>query len=353
MSPAEPSRNFASDNVEGASPELLTALLRANEGAAAPYGEDEWSARVAQRLRALFEREDLDVLLVPSGTAANALALATLAPPWGSVLCHRDAHVANDECGAPAFFGDGLALVPLDGASSRIDVDALRAAAARHRGDVHAQQPSCVTVTQATEGGTVYPLETLDAIGAVCRERGLRLHMDGARFANALVALGCHPARMTWQAGVDLLSFGATKDGALGVEALVCFDRTLTAQLHFRRKRAGHLASKMRFLAAQMEAWLDGDLWLRNARHANAMAARLAAGLAALPGVSFVDAVEANLLFVRMPEAASRGLAERGFRFHADRRDPRAVRLVTSFRTSPQAVDDFIAHAAELLRGSG
>jgi threonine aldolase len=349
MSPVEPSRDFASDNVEGASPEILAALTRANEGPAASYGADDATRRVEARLRELFEREDLSVLLVSSGTAANALGLASLTPPWGSVLCHADAHVLNDECGAPEFFGDGLKVVPLGGASSRIDPAALRRAAKRDRGDVHAQQPACVTVTQATEGGTVYSLEALDAIGAICREQGLRLHMDGARFANAVASLGCTPARMTWRAGVDVLSFGATKDGALGVEAIVCFDPALTQSLHFRRKRGGHLASKMRFLAVQMEAWLEDDLWLRNARHANAMASRLAKGLTALPRVELVDPVEANLLFVRLPAEVARGLLERGFRFYPDRRDARAVRLVTSFRTSPEAVDAFVTAAIDVL----
>ncbi len=292
------------------------------------------------------------MLLVSSGTAANALSLAALTPPWGSVLCHRDAHVLNDECGAPEFFGDGLKVVPLGGASSRIDLDELERAAARDRGDVHAQQAACVTVTQATEGGTVYSLDALQAIGGACRARGLRLHMDGARFANALVSLDCTPAQMTWRNGVDLLSFGATKDGALGVEAIVCFDPTLAQSLQFRRKRGGHLASKMRFLAAQMDAWLEGDLWLRNARHANAMAARLARGLTALPGVELVDAVEANLLFVRLPGSVSHGLSERGFRFYPDRRDARAVRLVTSFRTTAEAVDAFVASAVDVMASS-
>jgi threonine aldolase len=194
----------------------------------------------------------------------------------------------------------------------------------------------------------VYTLTELVALGEVCREQRLRLHMDGARFANALVALGCTPAEMTWRAGVDVLSFGATKNGAPGVEAIVSFDTTLARELHLRRKRAGHLASKMRYLAAQMDAYLADDLWLRNARHANAMAARLRTGLASIPGVNADGPYDANMLFVRLPAVVIRGLLEQGYAFYPDRRDPAAVRLVTSFATSTEAVDGFIASARRL-----
>ncbi len=340
-------RNFASDNVEGASPEVMTALLRANVGQARPYGADEVTERVQQRLREVFEHEALTVLLVSSGTAANALCLSVLCPPWGSVLCHRDAHVLTDECGAPEFFGHGLRLTPVDGDASRLDPDEVRRIAARDRGDVHSQQASCVTVTQATEGGTVYDVDRLARIGAACREQRLRFHMDGARFANALVHAGCTPADMTWRCGVDLLSFGATKNGTLGAEAIVCFDPALTEELAFRRKRGGQLSSKMRFLAAQLDAYLEDDLWLRNARHANRMAQRLAAGLRALPGVSMVDEVEANLVFVRLPRALDQALRALGFWYYPDRRDAAAVRLATSFATSVESVDALITAAVE------
>jgi threonine aldolase len=342
MPAIDPARNFASDNVEGASPEILAAVAGSGDGQARPYGADDITARVERRLREVFAHDALSVLLVSTGTAANALALAALTSPWGAVLCHRDAHIHNDECGAPEFYTDGAKLVPLDGGLGKLEASALRAAALRDRGDVHAQQPACVSVTQATEAGTVYSLPELQEIGDICREHGLRLHMDGARFANALVALDCAPADMTWKVGVEILSFGATKNGALGVEAIVCFDPALTEALHFRRKRAGHLASKMRFLAAQMDAYLEGDLWLRNARHANAMAARLAAGLGSLSWLELAGAPCANILFVRMPEPVRRALLERGFWFYPDRRDPRAVRLVTSFATTPEAVDAFV-----------
>jgi threonine aldolase len=340
-------RNFASDNVEGSSPEVMAALEAANAGQARPYGGDEITARVERRLADLFER-DCAVLLVASGTAANALGLAALTPPWGAVLCHRDAHILNDECGAPEFYTGGAKLIPLGGAWSKLEPDELGREAVRGRGDVHVQQNAAVSVTQATEGGTVYTLTELVALGEVCREQRLRLHMDGARFANALVALGCTPAEMTWRAGVDVLSFGATKNGAPGVEAIVSFDTTLARELHLRRKRAGHLASKMRYLAAQMDAYLADDLWLRNARHANAMAARLRTGLASIPGVNADGPYDANMLFVRLPAVVIRGLLEQGYAFYPDRRDPAAVRLVTSFATSTEAVDGFIASARRL-----
>lgn len=353
----EAQRNFASDNVAGASPELLQALSDANRGESSPYGADELTRRVEERIAALFEH-DCAVLLVSSGTAANALALAALTPPWGAVLCHRDAHIDNDECGAPAFYSGGAKVVALGGEWSRVEPAAIATEALRGRGDVHAQQATCVSLTQATEGGTIYSLPQLAAIGATCREHGLRLHMDGARFANALVALDCTPAEMTWKRGVDVLSFGATKDGALGVEAIVAFEAALAAELHYRRKRAGHLASKMRFLAAQMDAWLTDGLWLRNARQANAMAARLREGLATVPGVAIDGPFEANLLFVRLPDAIAQGLLEQGYVFHADRRhnpprpDGRLYRLVTSFATTPGSVDGLV-ESARRLAGRG
>jgi threonine aldolase len=349
---SDPLRGFASDNTAGASPEILAAIAACARGQARPYGDDELTGRVARRLQDLFECE-LDVLLVPTGTAANALALAALSPPWGAVLCHRDAHVANDECGAPEFYGAGLKLVAVGGEGATPDLGELRAQAILNRGDVHAVQPSAVTVTQISEAGAVLSLDEIEAIGALCRELGLGLHMDGARFANALVALGCTPAEMTWRRGVSLLSFGATKNGALGAEALVVFDRTLTPALHYRRKRAGQLASKMRFLAAQMDAYLEGDLWLRNARHANSMAARLADGLARLPGVSLRRPAEANIVFARLPGHVSRGLLERGYLFHPDRREPGCFRFVTSFETSTAEVEAFLAAAGGLASSRG
>ncbi|WP_371348243.1 low specificity L-threonine aldolase [Ancylobacter sp. IITR112] len=344
--PARPP-GFGSDNVAGISPAILEALAAANEGPMPSYGADEISARVEAKLSALFER-DVAVLLVSTGTAANALALSVLTPPWGAVLCHEDSHIENDECGAPEFFTGGAKLVHVPGAAAKIDPAALAAAARRDRGDVHCVQPSCVSITQITERGTLYSVQETAAIGAVCREAGLGLHMDGARFANAVAALGVSPAEMTWKAGVDILCFGATKNGAMGVEAIVLFDPARAGELAFRRKRGGHLTSKMRFLAAQMDAYLDGDLWLANARHANAMAARLASGLAGIAGVELEGRVEANMLFARLPPAMCEGLLAQGFRFYTDRWGAGVVRLVTSFATSEADVDRLLAAARAL-----
>ena len=346
-----PQRSFASDNTAGASPEILAALARCNAGPVPSYGADAISERVQRRLSAIFERE-VAVCLVATGTAANALGLAVLTPPWGSVLTHADSHIANDECGAPEFFAHGAKLVELEGAAAKIDPAALSREARRDVGRVHAVQPACVSLTQATEVGSVYSLDELGTIGAICRETGLRLHMDGARFANALVALGCAPAAMTWQVGVDVLAFGATKNGALDAEAIVLFDPDLASELAFRRKRGGHLTSKMRFLAAQFDAYLENDLWLANARHANAMAQRLEAGLRAFPSVALQGAAEANILFCRMPPALIQGLLAAGFSFYYDQWGPGLVRLVTSFATQAEDVDAFVS-AARALAGGG
>ncbi len=340
-------RSFASDNTAGASPEVLAALVRCNAGQAPSYGADLISVRVERRLSEIFER-DVAVLLVSTGSAANALGLAALTPPWGGVLAHPMSHINSDECGAPEFFTAGAKLVAVEGASAKLDPATLKRLARRDPDDVHRVQPACVSITQATEVGSVYTLAELAAIGAICREAGLRLHMDGARFANALVALGCTPAQMTWKAGVDVLAFGATKNGVLGAEAIVLFDPALAREMAYRRKRGGHLSSKMRFLAAQMDAYVEGDLWLANARHANAMAARLAAGLRALPGVAVHDGADANILFCRLPNAVLQGLLDEGFSFYHGRWEPGVVRLVTSFATTPADVDDLLGVAGRL-----
>lgn len=333
---------FSSDNIAGASPEVMDALLRANSGQAPAYGADDCSLVVQRRLADIFEHE-VDVLLVPTGTAANSLSLATLTPPWGAVLCHTQSHIANDECGAPEFYTNGARLTLLGGDDAKIDPVQLADHARRKVGDVHTVQPSCVSITQATETGSVYTLDEIQAIGGVCRDAGLPLHMDGARFANALVSLGCTPAEMTWKAGVEILSFGATKNGVLGAEAIVLFNPKRVQELAFRRKRGGHLFSKMRLLSAQMQAYLDDDLWLRNARQANAMAARLAAGMQGLPGVAMQGEADANILFCQLPNAAIEGLLADGFRFYHDRWGPGVVRLVTSFATTEQDVDHFLS----------
>jgi len=343
--------SFRSDNDAGASPQILAALAACNEGPAYPYGADEWTRAAEAALTQVFERP-LQVLLVSTGTAANSLALAAMCPPWGSILCHRQAHSNTDECGAPEFFGAGLKMVASASIGNRLDPAVLARELVSGRGDVHAVQPSGVTITQSTEEGQIYTPDQVAEIGRLCHDAGLPLHMDGARFANALVAAGCTPAELTWKAGVDLLSFGATKNGALNAEALIVFGEALAPTLAFRRKRGGHLLSKMRFMAAQMCAYLQDELWLRNARHANAMAQRLARGLGSLRGVQFIAPPVTNLLFVRLPSALIAGLSQRGFDFyHGGRWEPGVARLVTSFRTTTGEVDEFLAAAREIEAG--
>jgi threonine aldolase len=338
---------FTSDNAAGMCPEVLQALIAANDGPAAAYGHDPLTQALEAQFAELFEYP-VTVLLVSTGTAANALSLAALTPPWGSVLCHADSHIQHDECGAPEFFTAGAKLQPLAGARGKLCPDALAAALRQKKGDVHSVQPSAVSLTQATEVGSVYTLDELEAIGAVCRQAGVGLHMDGARFANALARLDCSPAEMTWQRGVDVLSFGASKNGAMAAEAIVVFDPGLARELAFRRKRAGHLLSKTRFCAAQLQGYLHDDAWLRHARHANAMAARLAHGLAAVPGVTLSAPVEANIVFCQLPEAVLSGLQAAGFMFYTGRWAPGVARLVTSFATREDEVDALLAEAGRL-----
>jgi len=344
--------DFTSDNAAGAAPEILDALARANSGTAASYGADAVTARLVRRLSEIFER-DVAVFPVVTGTAANALALAALTPPHGAVMCHELAHVHVDECGAPEMFSGGAKLVPLSGPAAKIDPAALAAAlASLPAGVVHHVQPAVLTVTQSTELGAVYTSEELGSLVDIARGRGLRVHMDGARFANALTALGCSPAEATWKAGIDIMSFGATKNGALAAEAVIVFDPELARDLAFRRKRAGHLLSKMRFLSAQLEAYLEDGLWLRLAAHANEMATRLGAGLSAVPDAALHLEPQANELFVRLPNTAISRLKAGGARFHpwpmpGDNAEARTIRLVTSFQSQASEIDAFLALAAD------
>jgi threonine aldolase len=283
------------------------------------------------------------VFPVATGTAANALALATLTPVWGAIYCHADSHIQTDECGAPEFFAGGAKLLPLPGADAKLAPGTVEAAMIE-QGVVHHVQPAAISISQATEAGTLYRPEEVAALGA--RRYGLALHMDGARFANAVAALGCSPAELTWRAGVDVLSLGATKNGALAAEAVVFFDRARADGFAYRRKRGGHLLSKMRFLSAQLEAYLSDGLWLRCASHANRMAALLSAGLAALPGARLRHPTEANEVFVELPEAAIARLAAAGFGFHRwGSPTSRCLRLVAAFDTRAADVEALIAAA--------
>jgi threonine aldolase len=346
---------FASDNAAGVAPAILQAIAAANDGFALAYGDDAVTARVERRFCELFERE-VAVFLVPTGTAANALALAHLTPPWGAVMCHREAHTISNECGAPEFFGGGLRLVGLDGEGGKISPDTLALALDRHEGhSPHQMVPAMLSLTQATEAGTVYRTEEVAALSSIAHGRGLAVHMDGARLANALVRLEVTPAETTWRAGVDVLSFGATKGGALAAEAVVFFDPAKAAMMAERRKRAGHLISKHRFIAAQLEAFLADNLWLDLASHANLMADRLAGALKGL-GLAPVWNVEANLVFVLLPRDLHQHLQAAGaqyYWFHSDSlpdgRDIPAghvlARLVTSFATTDADIEAFTTHA--------
>ena len=305
--------NFASDNTAPAHPRVMEALARANAAPTMPYGNDDLTRGVEAKIAALFER-DAKVFLVSTGTAANALALAAACPPWGVVYCHPESHIDDDECGAPEFYTGGAKLAGVAGAHGKIDPAALDAALARSgAGVVHHAQPAVLSLTNATEAGTVYTQTEIAGLSAIARARGLKVHLDGARFANALVRQGCTPAEATWRVGVDILSFGGTKNGCLAVEAIVVFDPVLAETLAFRRKRAGHLFSKQRYLAAQMDAYLADGLWLDLARRANAIARTLGEGLGVLKGARLVHPVEANEVFVDLPEPAIVALEKAGF----------------------------------------
>jgi threonine aldolase len=336
-----PALGFSSDNIAGASPEVAQALVKHSSGQAGPYGTDELTAQVKRKFCEIFER-DVEVFLVPTGTAANALCLSAMTPPWGNIYCHPASHINNDECGAPEFFSNGAKLMTVDGPAAKLDIVRLRERTREKIGDVHTTQPACVSITQATEVGSIYTLDEIAAIGDVCKSSSLGLHMDGSRFANALVSLGCSPAEMTWKAGVDALSFGATKNGVLAAEAIVLFNTSLATEMSYRRKRAGHLSSKMRFLSAQIDAYLTDDLWLRNARKANAAAQRLAQGLEGLGGVEVLGGTEANILFCRLDSAMIDALLKAGFGFYHDRWGPNVVRFVTSFATTAEDVDHLL-----------
>jgi len=337
--------NFCSDNVVGANAEILAALVEAAKGDVASYGHDIYTARLEQKLAEIFETK-LAVFPVATGTAANALSLAALAPPWGAVYAHQDAHILVDECGAPEFYTAGAKLMGLSGTHGKITADTVATALIHSDKDnIHHNQPAAVSLSQATECGTVYTPAEIGAIDEVARSHGLPLHMDGARFANALVKLKCSPAEATWKSGVDILSFGGTKNGALMAEAIVVFRLDLAETLAYRRKRAGHLVSKQRFISAQMCAYLDNDLWLNNARHANEQAARLAKGLASISGLQLLYPVEANEVFVNLPTAVRATLESAGFKFYPwgpQTVEGGAIRLVTSFCTDGKSVDSFI-----------
>lgn len=344
--------NFTSDNASGASAAVLEAVAAASAGPASAYGDDPHTRRAEAMLSEVFERE-VASFFVLTGTAANALALACLAPPWGAIFCHEHAHVMDDECGAPEMFTDGAKLVGVPGARGKLDPAGLaRALGGFPRGGTRQVQPAALSLSQANESGCVYALDEIAALSATAHEAGLRVHMDGARFVNALVTLGCTPAQMTWKAGVDVLAFGATKNGTLACEAVVFFDPALARDFPFRRKRAGQTLSKSRFLGAQMTAYLHDDHWLTLGARANMSAQRLAAGLRAT-GVRLPWPVEANEVFAMLPRGAAQAAWAAGARWYewgerglSAHETPRAhevfVRLVTSFATAEDEIDALV-----------
>ncbi|MGZ5866108.1 MAG: threonine aldolase family protein [Xanthobacteraceae bacterium] len=347
--------NFASDNAAGVAPEILDAMVRINHGHVLGYGNDDVTRRLEATLSRLFEH-DLAVYLVPTGTAANALALAQLSPPWGAVLCHRQAHIVTSEAGAPEFYGGGLKLIELPGEAGMISSSALRETLdTAEWGGPHHVTPSVLSLTQVTEAGTIYRPQAIAELAAIAHRHGMVVHMDGARFGNAVATLGITPAEASWKSGVDVLSFGATKGGAAAAEAIIFFNTAQAEGMDERRKRAGNLVSKHRFMSVQFEAFLADGLWLKLGRHANAMAARLGAGLASA-GIKPVWPVDANLVFAIFPKDVHKRLTDAGASYYARPTAslPKSLvvpegavlaRMVTSFATTETEVDQFIAIA--------
>ena len=329
-------QHFASDNYAGICPEALQALVAANAGHAPAYGDDDWTLGVSTRLRTLFDT-DCDVYFVFNGTAANSLALASLCQSYHSVVCHELAHVETDECGGPEFFSNGSKLLPASGDNGKLTPASILEVVSR-RSDIHFPKPRVVTLTQATEVGTLYQPDEISRIAAVARDHGLRVHMDGARFANAVAALNVSPADITWRVGVDVLCFGGTKMGLPVGEAVVFFNKELALDFAWRCKQAGQLASKMRFLSAPWLGILEGDAWLQHARHANAMARRLADGIGGIPGVALMFPTEANGVFLALSVAMQEGLRARGWRFYTFI-GAGGARFMCAWDTSPARVD--------------
>lgn len=345
---------FASDNAGGVHPEIMTALAKANEGYAMPYGADPIMDEVRAQIREVFEAPEAAVYLVATGTAANSIALGTLCQPFETIFCTPTAHIHEDECNAPEFYTSGAKLT-IVGSDDKMSADTLRAAidAEETRG-VHGPQRGPVSVTQVTERGQVYSLQELASLTSVAKGYGLACHLDGARFANAQVALGCTAAEMTWKAGFDAVSFGGTKNGCMGVEAVVLFDAEKAWEFELRRKRGAHLFSKHRYLSAQMNAYLTDDLWLKSAARANANAERLRKGLETVEGARLTHPSEANLMFAEMPRAAHQRLAKEGARYYVlagdvesgDPDEPLPCRFVCDWSISDEQIDRFIALAA-------
>lgn len=338
MSSAPDRYEFASDNTATICPEAWAALAEANTEGAASYGEDKWTQRVSDRVREIFET-DCEVFFVFNGTAANSLALAQLARSYHSVICHQEAHIETDECGGPEFFGGGLKLLPTTGAQGKLDLAEVEALILRQHG-LHSPKPRVISITQATELGTIYQRDEVERIAEFARARSLFLHMDGARFANAVAALDCAPKAITWEAGVDVLCFGGTKNGTAAGELVIFFKKELALEFDYRAKQAGQLASKLRFLAAPWAGLLRDSVWLDNARRANERAKTLAEKLTDL-GMKLEYPREASAVFLRMPEEVVAQLQRRGWQFYKFI-EPDVYRLMCSWSVTEKDIDDFI-----------
>lgn len=330
---------FASDNTAAICPPAWAALAEANSETEISYGDDKWTRLLIAQVREIFET-DCEVFLVFNGTAANALALAHLCRSFHAVICHEYAHSQTDECGAPEFFSGGAKLLPTAGANGKLDLNNVEAKILRHQ-DVHSSKPRVISLTQATELGTIYRRDEIERISAFARERSLFVHMDGARFANAVAALGCAPKSITWQAGVDLLCFGGTKNGTAAGELVIFFNKELACEFDYRAKQAGQLASKMRFLAAPWTGTLGEGVWLENARHANRCAKLLAQKLTALLGGEPAFPCEASAVFFPMPAGLARQLQERGWQFYKFI-EPDIYRFMCAWSTTEEQINELV-----------
>jgi threonine aldolase len=339
---------FASDNTAAICPEAWAALQEANIAAAPSYGDDQWTARVCDKVREIFET-DCDVYLVFNGTAANALALAQLCQSFHSVVCHERSHIHTDECGAPEFFTKGSKLLPVGGADGKIDLAETKAFIAR-QGELHSHKPRVVSITQSTELGTVYKSDEIRTIAEFARSRKMFLHMDGARFANAIASLQCAPKTITWEIGVDVLCFGGTKNGVAAGELVIFFKKALAHEFEYRVKQSGQLGSKMRFLAAPWLGLLNDDVWLQNARRANNAARQLANRLQTETKIESVFPVEANAVFLRMGEQFARELLAHGWQFYKFI-EPDIYRLMCSWASTPEEVTNFVS-TVKMLQSS-
>ena len=330
---------FASDNTAPICPQAWAALREANTDYAAAYGEDRWTARVCDRIREIFET-DCDIYFVFTGTAANALALAQVCQSFRSIICHQNAHIQTDECGGPEFFTGGSKLLLVGGENGKIDIDQAKALLVRQN-ELHSHKPGVISIAQATEFGTVYTRDEIAAITELARANELFVHMDGARFANAIASLNCAPRTITWEIGVDVLCFGGTKNGTAVGELVIFFNKEISREFDYRMKQAGQLGSKMRLLAAPWLGILTGDVWLQNARHANRAARQLAQNLQSQANVEMVFPVQANAVFARMSDHLVRGLQGRGWHFYKFI-EPDVYRFMCSWATTESDIADFI-----------